>query len=211
MRQYLVPSVMRLVQKIMAQSDTDRPDWGHIHMKKSILTWTWAGNWDTLCSASIQGPTDRQTEKGLGGVEWEKHLKAFQLKSTWMIKWSSFDVAELKDAHIVSVIDRRTHREMSRETKTIAYRWKQHWFTCSMSVNEVLLFRCHNKSLGFFANWNTYLTKIIFWPFCTVQKEEAVLNVVHVTCRCTVVSPRFSIFIWHISNSHNGAGVLGIK
>lgn len=43
-----------------------------------------------------------------------------------MIKRSSFDVAEFKCAHIVSVIDRQTQREMSRErhTKTVDYRCK---------------------------------------------------------------------------------------
>lgn len=91
-------TAMSLVQKIMAQSDTDGPDWGHIY-------------------ASIQGPTDRQ--RIVWGVEWDKDLKAFQQKSNWMLKWSSFDVAEFKYAHIVSMMGRQAQREMSSETHTL--------------------------------------------------------------------------------------------
>lgn len=71
------------------------------HVKKKVLIWTWVVNWRALYSAS--GRTDQQTERCLVGWSERKTWKTF-----WMIKWSSFDVAEFKYAHVTFVIDRQT-------------------------------------------------------------------------------------------------------
>lgn len=107
-------------------------EWALCRNKGSVRHW-WSrrGSWLEperwtemhFVSARLEAQPRERAKRLGGGVEWEKDLKAFLLKSTWMRKRRSFDVAEFKYALIVCVIDRQTEW-MSGETQTVAYRWK---------------------------------------------------------------------------------------